>query len=113
VSERRYAPTCDEWVTFAAHRQDRTYQPSAEHCPLCPTRDPRFVLAFENKGEVIGVTLAHPHGQIYGYLHWEFAPAHRTADKIKYVAGSELMGGAYMTDIAPEVAAESLRRAIG
>ena len=47
------------------------------------------------------------------HLHWEFAPVHRTADKIKYVAGSELMGGAYMTDVAPETAAESLRRAIG
>jgi UDPglucose--hexose-1-phosphate uridylyltransferase len=341
VSERRYDPTADEWVTFATHRQDRTYQPPDEHCPLCPTRDPanpteiprdsfeiavfdnrfpslspypalpddvateliavepaagrcevvvysdrhdttlaqvgidrlrllidvwadryavlgteeqvRYVLPFENKGEVIGVTLAHPHGQIYGYsdvpprplrelraadeyrrrtgrcvecdvvagevatgrrvvarrgamvafvppwarfpyevhvvplghrpslvelpdserddvaqllevvlagydalfdfslpyvmgihqaptcepselagrlhlagglevlsswapishVHWEFAPVHRSADKIKYVAGSELMGGAYMTDVAPEVAAESLRRAIG
>jgi UDPglucose--hexose-1-phosphate uridylyltransferase len=344
VSERRYDPTADEWVTFATHRQDRTYQPPAEHCPLCPTIDPatpteipresfeiavfdnrfpslspdppppddldnvatelirvepaagrcevvvysdrhdttlaqvgverlrllvdvwadryavlgaeehvRYVLAFENKGEVIGVTLAHPHGQIYGYsdvpprplrelraaddhrrrtgrcvecdvvagevadgrrivarrggvvafvppwarfpyevhvvpighradlfelpaaerddvaelleallsgydalfgfplpyvmgihqaptcdpselagrlhltggldvlaswapishLHWEFAPAHRSAEKLKYVAGSEMMGGAYMTDVAPEVAAESLRRAMG
>jgi UDPglucose--hexose-1-phosphate uridylyltransferase len=27
----------------------------------------RYVFIFENKGEVIGVTLHHPHGQIYGY----------------------------------------------
>ena len=27
----------------------------------------RYVLPFENKGEIIGVTLSHPHGQIYGY----------------------------------------------
>ena len=26
-----------------------------------------YVFAFENKGEAIGVTLHHPHGQIYGY----------------------------------------------
>lgn len=26
-----------------------------------------YVFIFENKGEVIGVTLQHPHGQIYGY----------------------------------------------
>jgi len=26
-----------------------------------------YVLIFENKGAVIGVTLEHPHGQIYGY----------------------------------------------
>ncbi len=341
MSERRYDPTRDEWVTVATHRQERTYQPPAEQCPLCPTRDwnnpteiprtsfeiavfdnrfpsltpdpaaqdiaatelvpvepaagrcevivysdrhdtslagvgldrlrllvdvwadryevlgtgteVRYVLAFENKGDVIGVTLPHPHGQIYGYsdvppvplrelraaddhrrrtgrcvqcdvvagevadgrrivaqrgdivafvpawarfpyevhiaplhhrpdlpavadverddvaevlerllrgydalfgfplpyvmgihqaptcaphelggrlrltgglerlsswapishLHWEFAPVHRSADKIKYVAGSELMGGAYLADVAPEAAAERLRRAVG
>ncbi len=341
MSERRYDPTADEWVTFATHRQDRTYKPPADQCPLCPTRDPanpteipqpafeiavfdnrfpslspdppppdlaatpllgvepaagrcevvvysdrhdttladvgvdrirllvdvwadrydvlgaeeqiRYVLPFENKGEIIGVTLAHPHGQIYGYsdvpprplrelraahdyrlrtgscvecdvvaaeleggrrlvaqrgsfiafvppwarfpyevhvvpaahrpslsqvtaaerddltdllaallsgydrlfgcslpyvmgipgaptcapsaiagrirqtagletlsswdpvshLHWEFAPVHRSGDKIKYVAGSEMMGGAYMTDVAPEVAAGRLRDALG
>jgi UDPglucose--hexose-1-phosphate uridylyltransferase len=341
VSERRYDPTADEWVTFATHRQDRTYQPPADQCPLCPTRDPahpteipgpafdiavfdnrfpslspdppppgiaatpligvepaagrcevvvysdqhdttlaelgvdrirllidvwadrytvlgtepqiRYVLPFENKGEIIGVTLAHPHGQIYGYsdvpprplrelraaygyrertgrcvecdvvageiadgrrivaqrggfaafvpawarfpyevhavprahrpgmpelaaaerdelaelfaallagydrlfgfslpyvmgihaaptcapsdlagrtrppaglerlaswepvshVHWEFAPVHRSPDKIKFLAGSEMMGGAYMTDVAPEVAAERLRDVVG
>ncbi len=341
MSERRYDPTIDEWVTFATHRQDRTYQPPPDQCPLCPTRDPqrpteiprrafeiavfdnrfpslspdppapdlagtdlipiepaagrcevvvysdrhdttladvgvdrlrllvdvwadryailgaetqiRYVLPFENKGEIIGVTLAHPHGQIYGYsdvpprplrelraahdyrgrtgrcvecdvvageladgrrvvarrggmvafvpawarfpyevhvvpgahrpglldldggerddvadllavllagydrlfgfslpyvmgihaaptcdpaelagrlrqtggleqlpdwgsvshVYWELAPVHRSADKIKYVAGSELMGGAYLTDVAPEEAAERLRRAVG
>src|SRR5258708_26336167 len=27
----------------------------------------KYVFIFENKGEAIGVTLHHPHGQIYGY----------------------------------------------
>jgi len=27
----------------------------------------KYVLIFENKGDVIGVTLHHPHGQIYGF----------------------------------------------
>lgn len=27
----------------------------------------KYVFIFENKGEVIGVTLSHPHGQIYAY----------------------------------------------
>ncbi|MBN8161792.1 DUF4931 domain-containing protein, partial [Vibrio vulnificus] len=27
----------------------------------------RFVMPFENRGEAIGVTLHHPHGQIYAY----------------------------------------------
>lgn len=29
--------------------------------------DVAYVFAFENKGEAIGVTLHHPHGQVYGY----------------------------------------------
>lgn len=27
----------------------------------------RYVFIFENRGEVVGVTMPHPHGQIYGY----------------------------------------------
>ena len=32
-------------------------------------KDPkiRYVFVFENKGEEVGVTMPHPHGQIYGY----------------------------------------------
>ncbi len=155
MTERRYDPTRNEWVTFATHRQDRTYKPKADFCPLCPTKsgarkteidrdnfeivtfDNRFpafspeapvpgvqatelypvapangrcevvvysddhhltfsdltsarvrllvdvwvdrwkilgsedsiayVMPFENKGEEVGTTLSHPHGQIYGY----------------------------------------------
>ena len=38
-----------------------------------------YVFCFENRGEEIGVTLSHPHGQIYGY---PFVPPrfYRTAD---------------------------------
>lgn len=155
VSERRWNPVLGEWVMTATHRQERTFLPPAEYCPLCPTRagapptelergtfdiavfdnrfpslvanppepavagtpltpvelsagacevvvyapehdatlasmtpqrvrhlievwahrtlvlgarpDVAYVYAFENKGEVIGVTLHHPHGQIYAY----------------------------------------------
>jgi UDPglucose--hexose-1-phosphate uridylyltransferase len=155
MTERRYDPTRGEWVTFATHRQNRTFLPPADQCPLCPTasggppteipadayelvafdnRFPSFaadppepsvpgdaltpvapavgraevvvftsdhdatltalpvarlralvdvwadrttalgrraeigyVFPFENKGEEVGVTLNHPHGQIYGY----------------------------------------------
>lgn len=154
MTERRLDPTRGEWVTFATHRQNRTYKP-ADFCPLCPTvpggqpteipypsfevvtfdnRFPSFsphppepaveatalypvspargrcevvvysddhnatfadldlnrvrmlvdvwadrteilgadpaiayVMPFENKGETVGTTLSHPHGQIYGY----------------------------------------------
>src|SRR5215469_11924943 len=137
VSELRWHPLLREWVTVAPARQDRTYHPAAERCPLCPSRggeeteipEPdyhiavvenrfpsyagesgrcevvcytpdhdsslgaqpvehirdlvevwqdrdrdlsrvsgiRYVYVFENRGEAIGVTLHHPHGQIYGY----------------------------------------------
>src|SRR5215218_1293378 len=155
LNQLRWDPTLREWVAYATHRQDRTFLPPAEYCPLCPTKPggfptevPRehydivvfenrfpsfapnapepdeggsdltptapcrgicevvlysddhdatlatmserrignlievwadrfrelgareevdYVFIFENKGEAIGVTLHHPHGQIYGY----------------------------------------------
>jgi UDPglucose--hexose-1-phosphate uridylyltransferase len=155
VNQLRWDPTLEEWVAYATHRQDRTFLPPAEYCPLCPTKpggfptevpresydivvfenkfpslkpdapDPDepgsaltptapgrgvcevvlysdqhgatlagmsekrirnlievwadryeelgsldyvdYVFIFENKGEAIGVTLHHPHGQIYAY----------------------------------------------
>jgi UDPglucose--hexose-1-phosphate uridylyltransferase len=155
LNQLRWDPTLEEWVAYATHRQERTFLPPAEYCPLCPTKPggfptevPResydivvfenkfpsftpeapepeesgtaltptapgrgvaevvlysddhdatlagmsegrirnlvevwadryeelgsldfvdYVFIFENKGEAIGVTLHHPHGQIYGY----------------------------------------------
>lgn len=136
-SDLRFDRATGQWVIIAAQRQDRTYKPPAEACPLCPgptgltsevpaadydvvvfeNRFPSLagdngrcevvcfsadhtgsfadlpaahallvvqawrhrtadllarpgveqVFCFENRGEEIGVTLAHPHGQIYGY----------------------------------------------
>src|SRR5436190_10281378 len=147
----RYDRLLGEWVTVAGHRQDRTFLPPDEDCPLCPSREGRLteipasdydvvvfenrfptftaqaapvaadhdlqrpglgrcevvcftsdhslavselpparvrtiveawihrtealsrlpyveqVFVFENFGREIGVTLGHPHGQIYGY----------------------------------------------
>jgi UDPglucose--hexose-1-phosphate uridylyltransferase len=154
-SQLRFDRTTGQWVIVAALRQDRTYKPPPDQCPLCPgptgltsevpatdydvvVFENRFpsvsgpdaapatppdgsgfvstpgsgrcevicfsdrhsgsfaeleppharlvvdawrhrtaellgrpeilqVFCFENRGEEIGVTLAHPHGQIYGY----------------------------------------------
>ncbi|HUQ40588.1 MAG TPA: galactose-1-phosphate uridylyltransferase [Acidimicrobiales bacterium] len=323
VMERRRDPVSGQWRTYAGHRQDRTFLPADDECPLCPTRpggpvteiddaafdivvfdnrfpsfvadppppisvgndlyavapaagaaevvvysdrhdttfaglgagriarvidvwadrfaelgsrdDVGYVLVFENKGEAIGVTLAHPHGQIYAYpdvpplvqaeldagrehlarfgscvvcdvvgrerqdavrvvarnrsflayvpfaarfpyevhvtaarhaasildlsdlerddlasmleavtrgydalfgfslpyvmalhqaptddgecqafshFHVEFTPIHRSATKLKYLAGSELAAGAFISDVAPELAAAALRDAL-
>jgi UDPglucose--hexose-1-phosphate uridylyltransferase len=155
MSELRWNPLLGEWVATATHRQERTFLPPADFCPLCPTKEGgfptevpetsydlvvfenrfpslrpeppapavegtelypvrpaqgvcevvlysqdhhttlaeesveqiyqlvkvwtdrflklgaldfvKYVFAFENKGEAIGVTLHHPHGQIYAY----------------------------------------------
>jgi UDPglucose--hexose-1-phosphate uridylyltransferase len=155
MSELRWNPFLDEWLITATHRQDRTFLPPRDYCPLCPSRpgmpateidreqfeiavfenrfpslrphperpsvegtelmpvrpsvgvcevvvytpkhdatladathahlerliavwahrtlelgarpEVDYVFVFENKGEAIGVTLNHPHGQIYAY----------------------------------------------
>ncbi|HEY6794721.1 MAG TPA: galactose-1-phosphate uridylyltransferase [Kineosporiaceae bacterium] len=36
-SQLRYDVLTGEWVTIAAHRNDRTFLPPADECPLCPT----------------------------------------------------------------------------
>jgi UDPglucose--hexose-1-phosphate uridylyltransferase len=53
LSHERARTVIDAWV-------DRTAELSRE-----PTIE--YVFCFENRGEEIGVTLGHPHGQIYGY----------------------------------------------
>lgn len=155
MSELRWHPYLEQWVITATHRQERTFLPPKEYCPLCPTKpgsietevpypdyeivvfenrfpslqrnapEPavegtpltpvvpaqgvcevvlytsqhegemadlsveqiaklvevwtdrfeelssypfvQYVLIFENKGKEIGVTIPHPHGQIYAY----------------------------------------------
>jgi UDPglucose--hexose-1-phosphate uridylyltransferase len=142
----RFAELRGERVIYAVDRQQRTFLPAAEHCPLCPTRpggerteipfaafelavfenrfpalraprgaaevvvytdahtgslgtlaparvralmwvwrhryaelgarpDVDYVYAFENRGVEVGVTLHHPHGQIYAYPFLPPVPA--------------------------------------
>jgi UDPglucose--hexose-1-phosphate uridylyltransferase len=58
VSELRYDPLQRTWVMYASHRQDRSYLPAADQCPLCPSTDTRLteipahdyqVVVFENR----------------------------------------------------------------
>ncbi len=169
MSELRFDELRGQQVAYAIHRQDRTFLPSREHCPLDPTRpggppteipvsefqiavfdnrfpafeprgdaggaaevvvytdehdgsfatlsaaraealmwvwrhrylelgertDVEYVYIFENRGVEVGVTLHHPHGQIYGY---PFVPP---------VALSELAADARLGGCAP---CELLRR---
>jgi UDPglucose--hexose-1-phosphate uridylyltransferase len=47
------------------------------------------------------------------HFHIEFYPPNRTADKLKYLAGSETGAGAYVMDAMPEQTAARLREALG
>ena len=59
MSELRWNPVLEEWVITATHRQDRTFFPPPEYCPLCPTKPGAFpteipapeydIVVFENK----------------------------------------------------------------
>jgi UDPglucose--hexose-1-phosphate uridylyltransferase len=48
--------------------------------------------------------------QAVSHFHVEFTPIHRTAEKLKYLAGSELGAGAFVNDTVPEETAARLRR---
>lgn len=172
MTELRWNPVLEQWVATASERQERTFFPPKDYCPLCGTKpggfpteipaadynivvfqnrfpaftpDPappdiagdalepvaaaqgvcevvvysprheatltdlpteqirqlvdvwadryaelggrdfiKYVYIFENKGEVIGVTLPHPHGQIYGFPFVPPIPAREIAASEKY-----------------------------
>jgi UDPglucose--hexose-1-phosphate uridylyltransferase len=47
-----------------------------------------------------------------GHLHVEFYPPLRTAEKLKYLAGSEQGAGTFISDTLPERSATALREAL-
>ena len=47
-----------------------------------------------------------------GHVHVEFYPPLRTADKLKYLAGSEQGAGTFISDMLPEESAAELREAM-
>ncbi len=51
-------------------------------------------------------------GATGGHLHVEFYPPLRTAEKLKYLAGSEQGAGTFISDTLPEESAATLREAI-
>ncbi|MGH8862657.1 MAG: galactose-1-phosphate uridylyltransferase [Jatrophihabitantaceae bacterium] len=65
-----------------------------------------YVFCFENRGEEIGVTLSHPHGQIYGY---PFVPPrfYRTAEAFQ--AHRERTGRCLQCDLLAAEVAEGTR----
>jgi len=171
VSELRFNELRGEHVDYAIHRQERTFLPARDHCPLCPTRpggppteipfaafeiavfdnrfpafraprgaaevvvysddhdaslgtlaaervealtwvwrqrylelgareDVDYVFIFENRGVEVGVTLHHPHGQIYGYPFLPPVPA------LELAADARLGGCAACVLLRDELAQE-------
>ncbi|RCG23459.1 galactose-1-phosphate uridylyltransferase [Sphaerisporangium album] len=182
ASELRHDPIMDEWIAVAGHRQDRTFLPPADQCPLCPSapgrqteipspeydvavfenRFPSFsqregaydepgglsevrpgmgrcevvcftsehdssfaalspeqvdlvltawadrtaelstlagveqVFCFENRGAEIGITLSHPHGQIYAYPYVTPRTRQMLASAARY---RERTGGDLFADV--------------
>ncbi|MCA1624357.1 MAG: galactose-1-phosphate uridylyltransferase [Acidobacteria bacterium] len=187
MSELRWNPLMGEWLATATQRQDRTFLPPANFCPLCPTapggfpteipeatydivvfenrfpslspnppaaaieaselypvrpaqgecevivytpnhnstlaNEPveqiyklvqvwtdrfrelsqiefiKYVFIFENKGEAIGVTLHHPHGQIYAY---PFVPPRVARELQQSRLHQEKTGNCLLCDILTE-----------
>jgi len=63
-------------------------------------------------GTGAGAQGARSPGERRGHLHVEFYPPLRTAEKLKYLAGSEQGAGTFISDTMPEESAAQLREAI-
>jgi len=63
LSQQRYDQLLGEWVVIASHRQDRTFRPASDQCPLCPSAPASLteipapcydVVVFENRFPSLG-----------------------------------------------------------
>src|SRR3989442_853206 len=111
------------FATLPPERLDRLAEVWTDrYRELSARRGIKYVFIFENRGEQVGVTLHHPHGQIYAYpfvppvaataqahLHIEFYPILRDRGKLKYLAGSESGAGVFINDTLAEESADRLR----
>ena len=66
----------------------------------------QYVLPFENRGTEVGVTLHHPHGQIYAYPFVPPVPARQLAQEREYYLQH---GASLLTDMAREEAEDGKR----
>jgi UDPglucose--hexose-1-phosphate uridylyltransferase len=117
-----YVPYAARWP-FEAHVVLREHRPSlldcdaAELCALAHALqalvrgyDALFGRAFPYVMAVHQAPTTAPAGR--GHLHVEFYPPLRSAEKLKYLAGSEQGAGTFISDVLPEEASAELREAI-
>ncbi len=117
-----YVPYAARWA-YEAHAVIRAHRPSLLECEpgeldaladalqsLVRGYDALFERPFPY---VMAVHQAPTDGHARGHVHVEFYPPLRTAEKLKYLAGSEQGAGTFISDTLPEDSAATLRRAIG
>lgn len=92
MSELRWNPQLKQWVIVASQRQDRTYKPPAEFCPLCPTMPGEFptevpaedyeIVVFQNKFS--SLSQPPPPLEIEGSALYQTAPAEGVCEVVLY-----------------------------
>jgi UDPglucose--hexose-1-phosphate uridylyltransferase len=119
-----YVPHAARWP-YEAHVVMRAHRPSLLDCSApelaALARALRLLVRgydalFERPFPYVMVVHQAPTGPAVtppgGHLHVEFYPPLRTAEKLKYLAGSEQGAGTFISDVLPEESAARLREAI-
>ncbi len=116
-----YVPYAARWA-YEAHVVMRAHRPSLLDCEpnelsALASALQRLVRGYDALFErpfpyVMAVHQAPTTGARSGHLHVEFYPPLRTAEKLKYLAGSEQGAGTFISDTLPEESAAKLREAI-
>jgi len=116
-----YVPYAARWA-YEAHVVMRAHRPSLLDCEpaelsALASALQRLVRGYDALFQrpfpyVMAVHQAPTTGLHEGHLHVEFYPPLRTAEKLKYLAGSEQGAGTFISDTLPEESAATLREAI-
>jgi UDPglucose--hexose-1-phosphate uridylyltransferase len=116
-----YVPYAARWP-YEVHVSLREHRPSLAACTPAELNDLAAALQAVVRGYdelfvrpfpyVMVLHQAPTDGRSDGHLHVEFYPPLRTAEKLKYAAGSEQGAGTFVMDVMPEDSALALREAI-
>jgi UDPglucose--hexose-1-phosphate uridylyltransferase len=117
-----YVPYAARWA-YEAHVVLREHRASLLECEPAELQGLAAALQTLTRGYdalfdkrfpyVMAVHQAPTGGELRrGHLHVEFYPPLRTAEKLKYLAGSEQGAGSFISDTLPEDSAAALREAI-
>ena len=116
-----YVPFAARWP-YEVHVALREHRPSLAACTPAELADLAAALQAVTSGfdelfarpfpYVMVLHQAPTDGRSDGHLHVEFYPPLRSADKLKFAAGSELGAGTFIMDVMPESSAAALRDAI-